>query len=63
MATRPDEPAIPDPDRIEPQTPSELPVSDPPVEDPVRQPPEIDPVQPDTIEPGRGPEELPDQLS
>jgi hypothetical protein len=63
MATRPDDPAIPAPDRIEPQSPTELPVNDPPMEDPVREPPEMDPVQPDIIEPSRGPDELPTQPS
>lgn len=63
MATRPDDPAIPAPDRIEPQTPTELPANTPPMEDPFREPPEMDPVQPDTIEPSRGPDELPAQPS
>lgn len=63
MATHPDEPATPRPDRIEPQTPNELPITDPPAEYPVHQPPEIDPMQPDVIEPGRGPDELPGQQS
>ena len=40
-------------------TPPELPVTEPPMEDPVQQPPEIDPVGPDTVEPGRGPDEMP----
>ena len=59
MATRPDDPKIPAPDRIEPQSPPELPVNEPPMEDPVQQPPEIDPVSPDTVEPGSGPDEMP----
>jgi len=62
MASHPQDPAIPAPDRIEPQSPTELPVNDPPMEDPVQQPPEIDPVGPDIVEPGRGPDEMPDPL-
>jgi len=61
MATRPNDPAIPDPDRIDPQSPPELPVNDPPIENPAHQPPELDPVQPDVIEPDRGPDEMPSQ--
>jgi len=61
MATRPNDPAIPDPDRIDPQSPPELPVNDPSFENPAHQPPELDPVQPDVIEPDRGPDEIPSQ--
>lgn len=63
MATRPEDPAIPDPDRIEPQSPPELPINDPVVEDPIREAPELDPVQPDVIEPDRGPDEMPGQMT
>lgn len=46
------QPAVPAPDRIEPQSPPETPATPTPAEDPAGQPDEISPPQPDTISPG-----------
>ncbi|WP_311269649.1 hypothetical protein [Sphingobium sp. WCS2017Hpa-17] len=61
MATRPDHDpdGIPAPDRIEPQSPDEMPPPTTPAETPMTQPDEISPVGPDYDQPDSAPTELP----
>ncbi|WP_176590953.1 hypothetical protein [Sphingobium sp. EM0848] len=61
MATQPD-PApdgVPQPDKIEPQSPPETPAPATPAETPAGEPPEIVPQNPDFDQPDSAPSELP----
>ncbi len=55
MASQPD----PSPDRIDPQSPSEVPPATRPIEEPVVLPPDIVPPQPDVDNPDSAPPEIP----
>lgn len=61
MATRPDTSpdSVPAPDRIEPQSPDELPAPQQPDEAPMDQPDEVGPVGPDFDQPDSAPVEMP----
>ena len=61
MATQPDPTpaAVPPPDRIQPQSPDEMPAPERPAETPMTEPDEITPVSPDYDQPDRAPTELP----
>jgi len=55
MASQPD----PSPDRIDPQSPSEVPPAQPMVEEPTVMPPDIVPPEPDFDQPDSAPTEIP----
>ena len=61
MATQPDTApdGVPPPDRINPQSPDEMPAPDRPAETPMTEPDEITPVGPDYDQPDSAPTELP----